>query len=265
MTEAPPGRMGRGMGAVVGLPLLSLLLFACLIYAVWEAVSLAGLFPAFTLPSPLQVAQDAGVEISSGVLLANTLTTLGEALGGFAIAAVIAGGCGYAIAHVRPLEILAAPFIAASQGIPSVAIAPIIFLLLGQGVSFKIVVCATVVFFPLLVSTVTGLRGVEREYHEVARVFGASRRQTLLMVELPLAAPALLSGLKIGLTLSIIGAVVGEFISANSGLGFMINTSISTFEVAPRYVALITLAVLSIALFGLITLVERIALQWRDA
>ena len=165
-----------------------------------------------------------------------------EALGGFALAAVVAAGLGYAIAHVRPLEALVAPFIAASQAIPAIAIAPIIILLLGTGLLPKVIICAVVVIFPLLITAVTGLRGVGRDYHDVARVFGASRLQTLLKVELPLAAPTLLSGLKLGLTLSIVGAVVGEFVAADRGLGFMLNSAIGNFEATTRYVALIALA-----------------------
>ncbi len=246
-------------------PLVSALFFAGLIYAVWEALSLRGVFPSYTLPSPLAVAQDFGAELANGDLVANASITLQEALGGFALAAVVAAALGYTIAHVRALEALAAPFIAASQAIPAVAIAPIVILLLGTGLLPKVVICAVVVIFPLLITAVTGLRGVGRDYHDVARVFGASRLQTLLQVELPLAAPTLLSGLKLGLTLSVVGAVVGEFVAADSGLGFMLNSAIGNFEATTRYVALIALALLSIALFSLVTVLERILLRWQDA
>jgi len=254
----------RGSRGDLALSLLSLLFFTGLLYAIWEAVSLAGTVPSFILPTPLQVAQELGAELSSGDLLANTAVTLQEAMGGFTLATVIAGVCGYAIAHVRPLELLAAPFIATTQAVPIVAVAPIIILLLGPGMWPRIVTCTVVVVFPLLITTVTGLRSVERDYHNVARVFGASRLQTLLLVELPLASPILLGGLKLGLTLSIIGAVVGEFITSSSGLGFMINSSIANFEAATRYAALIALAALGMTLFGIMTLVERTLLQWRD-
>jgi NitT/TauT family transport system permease protein len=259
--EAPlPRRRHRG----VVLPVFSLLLFVGLLYATWELISLAHVVPDFILPAPLQVAQDFGLELSRGNLLANAGVTLQEALGGFALAAALAGVLGYAIAYLRPLEVLVAPFLAASQAIPVVAVAPIIILLLGAGLLPKVLICAVVVVFPLLITVVTGLRSVGRDYHDVARVFGASRLQTLLLVELPLAAPTLLGGLKLGLTLSIMGAVVGEFVAADSGLGFMINSAVGNFEVSTRYVALIALAILSIALFGLVTLLERILLRWQD-
>jgi NitT/TauT family transport system permease protein len=249
----------------VTLPVFSLLLFTSLLYAAWELISLAHVVPDFILPTPLQVAQDFGLELSRGDLLANAGVTLQEALGGFALAGVVAGVLGYAIARLRPLEVLVAPFIAASQAIPVVAVAPIIILLLGAGLLPKVLIGAVVVVFPLLITVVTGLRGVGRDYHDVARVFGASRLQTLLLVELPLAAPTLLSGLKLGLTLSIMGAVVGEFVAADSGLGFMISNAVGNFEVSTRYVALIALAIFSIALFGLVTLLERMLLRWQDS
>ena len=261
--EPPVPRRRRRAG--VALPVFSLLLFAGLLYAVWELLSLARVVPDFILPTPLQVAQDFGLELSRGDLLANAGVTLQEALGGFALAAVVAGVLGYVIAHLRPLEVLVAPFIAASQAVPVVAVAPIIILLLGAGLLPKVLICAVVVVFPLLITVVTGLRGVGRDYHDAARVFGASRLQTLLLVELPLAAPTLLGGLKLGLTLSIMGAVVGEFVAADSGLGFMISNAVGNFEASTRYVALIALAILSITLFGLVTLLERTLLRWQDA
>ena len=248
----------------VPVPLLSLGLFAGAIYALWEGITLAGVVQDFILPTPLEVAQDTMGQLASGTLLANAATTLEEALLGFLVAALIAGTIGYAMARLRPLEILLAPFVAASQAVPAVAIAPIIILLLRTGLLSKVVVCTVIVVFPLLITTVTGLRGVGRDYYDVARVFGASRRQTLWLVELPLAAPVLLGGVKLGLTLSITGAVVGEFISAGSGLGFAINAATATFDTPGRYTALIALALISIALYGAVTLVERRLLQWLD-
>jgi NitT/TauT family transport system permease protein len=243
---------------------LSLLLCAALVYVVWEAVSLAGALSPIVLPTPLQVFQAFGPELSSGDLLTNVLVTLREAIGGLLLAEVIAALLGYLIAHARPLELLITPFVAASQGMPIVALAPLIILLLGTGTWPKIVISASVAVFPLLITTITGLRGIDRDLRDVALVFGASPLQMLWNVELPLASPILLSGLKLGLTLSITGAVVGEFVAADAGLGFMVNTAINTFEVSTRYVALITLAGLSVALFALATLFERIVQQWAD-
>ncbi len=267
--QAPASADGRAASGRAGLltPLLSLLSFAGLIYALWEAASRAGLAPIYVLPTPLQVAREGAAELADGTLLANAVVTLQEALGGFVLAAIVAGIGGYAIARVRLLEVLLAPLIAASQAVPVIAVAPIILLLLGGGWLPKVIICAVIVVFPLLISVITGLRGVERDYHDVARVFGASWLQTLVLVDLPLAAPVLLSGLKLGLTLSITGAVVSEIagVGADSGLAYAIASAGGNFVAAPKYVALIALILLSISLFGFVTLLERILLRWRDA
>jgi NitT/TauT family transport system permease protein len=253
-----------GLGREVVLSLVSIVLCICLLLLLWELVALAGVFPSIVLATPLQVWHSFGVELQSGNLLFNAGVTLREAFLGFLLAALVAGPVGYVIVQVRLLELLITPFVAAAQGVPAVAIAPIILLLLSGDLLPKVIICATVVVFPLLVTTITALRGVGREYLDVARVFGASRLQTLLAVQLPLAAPVLLAGLKLGLTLSITGAVVAEFVASDAGLGFMVNTAINSFEVSTRYVAVVTLATLSAVLFGLFTLIERIVEQWVD-
>lgn len=254
----PLPALGREV-ATVG---LSVLFCVGLLITVWESVSLAGVFSPIVLSDPLTVAQAFGAELQSGDLVFNTGVTLEEAFLGFALAAALAAVGGYVVVQLRVLELLVTPFIAASQGIPAVAIAPIILLLLRGDLLPKVIICATVVIFPLLVATITGLRSIGQEYHDVARVFGATRLQRLRFVELPLAAPILLSGLKLGLTLSITGAVVAEFVASDAGLGFMVNTAMNSFEVSTRYVAVITLATLSATLFGLVTLLERIVQQW---
>lgn len=246
----------------IALSLLSIAVCLGLLLLVWELVFLAGVFPAIVLPAPLQVWQSFGAELANGDLSFNAGVTLREAALGFLLAALVAGPLGYLVVQVRLLEFLITPFVAAAQGVPAVAIAPIIMLLVSGSLAPKVIVCATVVVFPLLVSTITALRGVGREYLDVARVFGASRRQSLLAVELPLAAPVLLAGVKLGLTLSITGAVVAEFVASDAGLGFMVNTAINSFEVSIRYVAVLTLAALSALLFGTITVLERMVERW---
>jgi NitT/TauT family transport system permease protein len=253
-----------GLGREVVLSLVSVAFCVCLLLLLWELVTLAGVFPTIVLATPLQVWHSFGTELQSGNLVFNAGVTLREAFLGFLVAALVAGPVGYLIVQVRLLELLITPFVAAAQGVPAVAIAPIILLLLSGNLLPKVIICAVVVVFPLLITTITALRGVEREYLDVARVFGASRLQTLLAVQVPLASPVLLAGVKLGLTLSITGAVVAEFVASDAGLGFMVNTAINSFEVSTRYVAVLTLAMLSAVLFGLFTLIERIVEQWVD-
>lgn len=257
----------RALGGLAGdtvSALLSVLVCSAVTVAVWQAVAQAGIFPPFTLPTPLQVARAFGPEISSGDLATNLNTTLQEAFGGFLLGACIAGVLGYVVAHVRPLEFLVTPFVAAGQGVPAVAVAPIMLLLFRGTLLPRVLICAAVVLFPLLVTTITALRTLDRDLLDVARVFGASRLQRLIHVELPLASPVLLAGVKLGLTLSITGAVVAEFVASDAGLGFMVNTALNSFDATTRYVALVTLAALSMALYGIVSLFERMAHRWLD-
>lgn len=260
----PAGKRARGLGHELLIALLSIAACSCMLVLVWEAVTIAGLFPAIVLATPLQVWHAFGTELQTGDLVFNAGVTLREALLGFLLAALIAGPVGYLVVQIRLLELLITPFVAAAQGVPAVAIAPIIMLLLSGNLMPKVVICATVVVFPLLVTTIAALKGVGREYLDVARVFGATRMQTLVTVQLPLAAPVLMAGMKLGLTLSITGAVVAEFVASDAGLGFMVNTAINSFEVSTRYVAVLTLAALGAFVFGMFTLLERIVEQWVD-
>jgi NitT/TauT family transport system permease protein len=253
-----------GLGREVALSLASMAVCVGVLLLLWELVALAGVFPSIVLATPAQVWASFGTELQSGNLLFNTAVTLREAFLGFLVGAAVAGPIGYLIVQVRLLEFLITPFVAAVQGVPAVAIAPIILLLFSGNLLPKVIICAIVVIFPLLITTITALKGVGREYLDVARVFGASRVQTLVAVQLPLAAPVLLAGLKLGITLSITGAVVAEFVASDAGLGFMVNTAVNSFEVSTRYVAVLTLATLSAVLFGSFTLIERIVEQWVD-
>ncbi|MFQ6000434.1 MAG: ABC transporter permease, partial [Anaerolineae bacterium] len=134
----------------------------------------------------------------------------------------------------------------------------------GFGLLSKVVVCALIVFFPVLVNTIVGLRSVERELVDLLRSLGANRWQMLTMLEAPAALPVLLGGLKIGVTLSVVGAVVGEFVAADEGLGFLINLSRGLFDTPLMFVALFTLVIIALALYGSVVALEGILLSWRQ-
>jgi NitT/TauT family transport system permease protein len=126
-----------------------------------------------------------------------------------------------------------------------------------------VVVCALIVFFPVLVNTIVGLRSVERELVDLLRSLGANRWQMLTMLEAPAALPVLLGGLRIGVTLSVVGAVVGEFVAADEGLGFLINLSRGLFDTPLMFVALFTLVIIALALYGSVVALESALLSWR--
>ena len=261
---SPESKRAHGLRYEVALSLGSMVVCVSFLLLLWELVTMAGIFPSIVLASPSQVWASFGTELQSGNLLFNSAVTLREALLGFLLGAIVAGPVGYLIVQIRLLELLITPFVAAVQGVPAVAVAPIILLLFSGSLLPKVIICAVVVIFPLLITTITALKGVGSDYLDVARVFGASRRQTLLAVQLPLAAPVLLAGVRLGVTLSITGAVVAEFVASDAGLGFMVNTAVNSFEVSTRYVAVLTLAALSAILFGIFSLIERIVEQWVD-
>lgn len=240
---------------------ISVMVFAV---AGWElTVRLAGL-PAFILPSPLMVAERFLRALNDGSLLRHTAITLLEVLLGLLSGASTALLFGYAIAKSRLFERLVSPFLVASQAIPIVAIAPLLVIWFGPGMFSKVLICALIVFFPVLVNTVVGLRAVPRSLYELMRSLRASRTQMLRLLEIPAALPVFLGGLRIGATLSVIGAVVGEFVGADRGLGFLINVGRGQYDTALVFVAIITLVILALTLYGIVILLESRLLAWQN-
>lgn len=234
-----------------------------LIGIVWQLIAASGRYPTFILPAPGAVFSRLIEATQDGTIPSNTWATLQEAGIGFALAALVAFPLGYWLAHAPLLERFFSPLIAASQAVPAVAVAPLLLLWLGNGIMPKVAVCAVIVLFPLLVSTVTGVRGVGKEYLEVARVFGAPRWEQVLRVEAPLAAPVLLSGVKLGLTLSLTGAVVGEFVASDQGLGYLLTFARENLDTPLLFATLLVLAALGIALYSLIGMLERMVARWQ--
>jgi NitT/TauT family transport system permease protein len=151
----------------------------------------------------------------------------------------------------------------ASQSIPAVAIAPLLLIWFGSGRLSKVLICALVVFFPVLVNTIVGIRSVDAGLKMLMRSLRANRWQTFTMLEVPAAMPVLLGGLKIGVTLSVIGAVIGEFLGTDQGLGFLINQAKGLFDTPLMFAALFTLAAISLCLYLIVTRLEHWLLAWR--
>jgi NitT/TauT family transport system permease protein len=170
---------------------------------------------------------------------------------------------GYPSAKSRRLEHFIAPFLVVSQSVPVVAIAPLLVIWFGSGRLSKILVCALIVFFPLLVSIMVGIRDVPEELREVMRSLKASRWHTFWLLEVPSALPVLLGGLRIAVTLSVVGAVVGEFVGADQGLGFLINQARGLFNTPLVFVAVFTLVAIAVTMYGTVMVLERSLLRWR--
>jgi putative riboflavin transport system permease protein len=171
---------------------------------------------------------------------------------------------GYLLAKSPLLERLLTPYIVASQSIPVVAIAPLLIIWFGSGMLAKVLICALIVFFPVLINTIVGLRAVPENLRQLMQVLRASRWQTFRLLELPAALPVFLGGLRIGATLSVIGAVVGEFMAPDRGLGRIINEARGRYDTALVFVAVFTLVAMALALYGLVALAEKRALWWQQ-
>ncbi len=228
----------------------------------WELIVHVGEYPPFILPSPRLVWQRGLMALQDGSLLLHTRVTLQEVFGGLALGLSAALLLGYALAKSRTVERLLAPYLAASQAIPIVALAPLLVIWFGGGHLSKILVCALTLFFPVLVNTIVGIRSVDPELVELMHSLRATRWQTLRLLELPAALPVLLGGLKIGVTLSVIGAVVGEFVGSDRGLGFMVNLARGLFDTPLMFVALFTLMAIALILYLLVSLLENRLLRW---
>ncbi len=243
-------------------PALGLPVTLMALLALWQMVVNVSGYPAFILPSPALVASRFGQALSSGLLWQHTAATLSAALGGFALALLVALILGYTLAHIRWLEQALAPVLAASQAIPVVAVAPLIILWFGAGLTSKVLVAALITFLPILISTIVAIRSIPRELIEMAYISGANRWQLLRYVEAPLALPVLFGGVRTGLALATTGAVVGEFVAGRTGLGALINIARGLFDTPLIFVALATLALITLALYVLAGLLERLLVRW---
>jgi NitT/TauT family transport system permease protein len=230
----------------------------------WQAAAAFARLPAFILPGPAAVLERLAKVAADGSLLRHTLFTLGEVLAGMGLGVGAAALLGYLISKSRLAERILAPYIVATQAIPVVAIAPLLIIWLGSGFPSKVLICALIVFFPVLVNTVVGLRSVSANLRELMRSLGATRWQNFRYLELPAALPVLLGGLKVGATLSVIGAVVGEFIAPDRGLGFLISVARGQYDTALVFVSVFTLVAMALALYGLVAWAESRFLKWRD-
>jgi NitT/TauT family transport system permease protein len=230
---------------------------------VWEIVADLSRLPAFMLPSPLDVWSRLVRSLADGSLLRNALVTLIEVLGGLGLGMAVALSLGYALAKSPTAERLLAPYVVASQSVPTVAIAPLLVIWFGPGIFSKILVAALIVFFPVLVNSIVGVRSVPDELKDLMRSLRATRWQVFTKLEAPAAMPVILGGLKIGATLSVIGAVVGEFVGSDAGLGFLINVGRGQYDTALVFVAILVLVVMALAMYAIVDFLERRLLRWR--
>ncbi len=261
----PPKRRGtkrarRGARLNALAPLVAFVL----LLVVWKLVIIIGDYKPFLLPPPEAVARSFRDVLRDGILWPHLRTTLIEAGYGALAGIAVAFALGYVLVHIPLLDRALSPVIAACQAMPIVAIAPIFILWFGTGLLPKILICALIVFFPTLVTWMIGLRAIEPDLIGVANLAGANRWQILRYVEVPLALPSLLGGIRIAFTLSVIGAVVGEFVSARQGLGYLLKQAEFLYDTPLKFVALFCLMAISALGYVIVASLERLLLSWED-
>ena len=243
--------------------LLTVLLAAAAGIIVWQLLWMLLKLPGFILPAPAVVWKKFLQVLSNGLLWRHLSFTLLEVLLGLLIGSLSAAMLGYFLSKHPRAENFSSPYLVASQSVPIVAVAPLLVIWFGPGLFSKVLICALTVFFPVLVNTLVGLREVPQDLRELMRSFKASSGQTLRYLELPASLPVFLGGLRVGATLSVIGAIVGELVGSDHGLGFLINVGRGQYDTALVFVAVLTLMMLAASLYGLILLLESRLLAWQ--
>jgi NitT/TauT family transport system permease protein len=226
----------------------------------WWLVTRIGLVPPYLVPSPGSTWQVFTGQ--PGYLAQNTWATAWETLAGFALAVVTGLAAAVVMVYSQRVERTMYPLLLAAQVVPKIAIAPLFVVWLGFGSSPKIVVAVLIAFFPIVISGVTGLRSPDPELLELVATMGAGRWQAFRAIRFPASLPHLFSGLKVAATLAVTGAVVGEFVGANDGLGYVILQANGNIDTPMLFAALIIMSLLGVLLFTAIEIVERLVLPW---
>jgi NitT/TauT family transport system permease protein len=246
----------------LGQALLTVAIFAAII-VIWDLyVRLLGL-SALVLPSPYQVWLSLVENTLSGRLLDHMWVTLSEVLPGFLLGSVIGVALGTLTAQSPLMRTIIGPYILASQAMPKLALAPIIVIWLGFGIAPKVVITALICFFPLLENTIIGLTSTNPHQVELFQVLTASRWQTFIKLRVPNALPVIFAGLRVAITLAVVGAVVGEYVGANRGLGALVIAAQGSFDTPLMFAIFVYLTVVGIVLYKLMELLEHTAFSWR--
>lgn len=224
----------------------------------WKLVTIVSGFPPFILPPPEAVAVRFVGAWADGVMTPHAAATLREVVAGFAVGAGLAVAVGYLLARSRLAERVLSPYLVAAQATPILALAPLIALWFPEGLTGKIVICALIVFFPVAVATMVGIRSVDTGLLELGKSLRATPRQIFVTLEIPAALPSILGGMRVGVTLAVVGAIVAEWAGAERGLGWLVILARgSLFDTPLMFATLVTIALLGVALYVLVVLVER--------
>ena len=258
MSEASRAKIPWTIGKILG----PALLFVTVV-ALWEIMVRVKGIPPLILPAPTLVWESLVAHTRSGLLPLHFGVTLSEVLLGFFVGSVLGIGLGIGAALAPRLRGILHPYLIASQAMPKLALAPIFVMWFGFGMLPKVLITALIAFFPLFENTVTGLNEVDRDALELFVALRASRWQTLRWLRLPHAVPYVVAGLRVAMILSIVGAVVAEYVGANRGLGALIISSQGMMDTPLMFAVFVVLVVLGVVLYETIGVIERRALARR--
>ncbi|PYN87362.1 MAG: ABC transporter permease [Candidatus Rokuibacteriota bacterium] len=245
------------------LPLVPLVLVVFVL--AWEGVVWAWRIPEFLVPAPSAIGRALVAGLTSRLYLDHFGVTLYESLLGFLIAAAAGIACGTLIAQFRVVEQTLYPYLVALQTLPKIAIAPLLIVWLGFGITSKVVIAALVAFFPILVNVIVGLKTVDASKLDLMRSLDASRWQTFRYVTFPNALPFVFAGLDIAIVFSVLGAIVGEFVGSQRGLGNLILQFHTSLDIAGMFAVLLLLAALGVGLHLAIQAIQRRVIFWAQA
>ena len=246
------------MFSKVAVPVAILLI----VLGIWEGAVHLFEMPRYILPAPSKIVVTLFTEHAQ--LLKHTLVTLEEMLLGFVLAVSIGVPLAVLMFEFPALEKAFYPYVIGSQTVPVFAIAPLLVLWFGFGIASKVVMAALIVFFAIVLNTLDGLKSTDPDTVDLFRILRASRWQILWKVRIPSALPFIFSGAKIGISISTIGAVIGEWVGAKAGLGYLMLYANSRLQVSLVFAAIFCLTILGLSLFGVMTLLERYAMPWRQ-
>lgn len=239
-------------------PWMFVVIALALFLAFWKLIVVVGGYPVFILPPPETVLARFASAWSDGVLARHTAATLVEIALGFTIGATLAVLVGYLLARSPLAERLLSPYLVAAQATPVLALAPVLVLWFGPGLAARVVICALIVFFPIAVSTMVGIRAVDADLLELGRSLRAKPGQILTTLEIPAALPSIFGGLRVGITLAVVGAIVAEWAGADQGLGVLVNLARgSLFDIPLLFATLLTIALLGVVLYLAVLAIER--------
>lgn len=260
-TAAPAGRP-RGVPRWLRSHRLQIVAFTLAILLVWQVVNELFDVPAYLLPTPAAIAVALYGGLADGLLIRSAYVTVVEAIAGFLIAACAGIVLGTAIAQFKVVERLVYPYIVALQSLPKVAIAPLVIVWFGYGFSSKIVVSATIAFFPVLVNVIVGLKSADEDKLDLMRSLNASRWQTLRLVQFPTALPFIFAGLDVAAIFSVLGAIVAEFVGSQAGLGNLLLMFNANLDISSVFACLILLAAMGTCLHWTIQQLRKRMVFW---